>query len=211
MLNKACLAVLGAFLVFNGSRADVVLDNFGSSNNGQGIAFSTTTPASISWTNAGFSGYFSKIKIRAYNNGYNSLNNLSLSFGLDSQANSVVSNWIARAGDLSPQGYSDWEYNLGSSLTFNQGSSGTLYIKLYSQQENASAYWATTPNAVSAFFGWTGGTTTNPASGQFQLSGTAVPEPATWLLMGLAQAMVGGWWVWRKRRSNLGCALSPAA
>lgn len=208
MRNALAFALLGGFLAVNGSRADVVLDNFGSSNNGAGIVFSNVTPASISWTNAGFSGYFSKIKIRAYNNGYNTLNNLSLSFGLDSQANAVISNWISRAGDISPQGYSDWEYDLGSSLTFSQGSSGTLYMKLYSQQESASAYWATTPNAVSGFFGWTGGTTTNPTSGQFQLSGTAVPEPSTWLLMGLAQVMVGGWWVWRKRQAKMQATLA---
>lgn len=200
MRYSCLLGVVGVLVAVAVARPDVVLSNYGGTD-GHGMVFSTTTPATITWTNAGFSGYFSRIKLRVYNSGTGTINHLNLSFGLDPQADSIVRSYVARAGDLSQNAYSDWEYDLGDSLTFNQGSSGTLYIKLVSQQEKSIGNWATTSNPVTASYSWLGGVTQNPTSGQFELSATAVPEPSTWLMLGLAQIMGGSLWIWYRRRT----------
>ncbi|MFM8932591.1 MAG: PEP-CTERM sorting domain-containing protein [Gemmataceae bacterium] len=181
--------------------AEVVLGSYPDilANRGQGIALSTTTPAKINWTVAGFSGYLNRVKFLVYNNGSNSLNALRLSFGLDSSASTMTLDYAARGGDIAAQAYSEWEYDLGSLLTVSAGASGSLFFKLVSQSSGASAQWATTTNPVNEYYGWSGASTENPSSGQFELS--AVPEPGTWVLMALAQALGGLWW-WKRRKSR---------
>ena len=199
-MNK-WLPVLISVLLAPAVKAEVVLSNFPATvaNRGQGMALSTTTPAKINWTVAGFSGYLNRVKILVYNNGSNNLNALRLSFGLDINASNLTVAGAALAGDIAAQGYSEWEYDLGSLLTVNAGTPGTLFFKLDSQSSGGLAQWATTTSNMNEFLGWSGGSTDNPSSGQFELS--AVPEPRTWVLMGLAQAIGCGWW-WKRRKTR---------
>ena len=177
----------------------VVLSNYSPESSGTSMALSTDTPAKIGWNIAGFSGHLSRVKLRILNSGPNTLNVLTLSFGLDASASTITRNYSARGGDIGSTGYSNWEFDLGDLLSVNQGGAGGLYFKVAGQSENAVANWVTTNNSVAEFYGWSGGTTENPASGQFELS--AVPEPGTWILMFVAQVMVVGGWVLRKRRA----------
>jgi len=195
------ILVLAALFFCCSLKAEVVLGNYPdiSANRGQGMALSTTTPAKINWSVAGFSGYLNRVKILVYNNGSNSLNALRLSFGLDSTASTITLDYAGRGGDLAAQAYSEWEYDLGNLLTVTNGTAGSLYFKLVSQSSGASAQWGTTSNTINGYLGWSGGSTENPTSGQFELS--AVPEPGTWVLMALAQVLGGlGWWKSRKSR-----------
>ena len=93
-------------------------------------------------------------------------------------------------------------------MTFANGSAGNLYFKLVSTTGGGIANWASTTNSVTANLGWTGGATTRPTDGQYELSATAaVPEPGTLLLGGIA-ALTGGTGVWWKRRKKATCKVN---
>jgi len=197
---KKWMITLAVFVFARQLYADVVvLENYSSPSTGSSMALSTDTPAKINFLVAGFSGYLSRVKLRIQNTGTSTLNVMTLSFGLDSSASTITRDWIGRSGDISQNQYSNWEYDLGSLLTVTKDSPGTLYFKLVGQSSNAIGNWVTTPDSINGYLGWSGGSTENPSSGQFELS--AVPEPGTWVLMALAQALGGLWW-WKRRKSR---------
>lgn len=195
---KRLMIIMAVFVFARSVNAEVVvLGNYSNPSTGSSMALSTDTPAKINFLVAGFSGYLSRVKLRIQNTGAGTLNVMTLSFGLDSSASTITRDWISRSGDISQNQYSDWEYDLGNLLTVAKDSPGALYFKLVGQSSNAIGNWVTTPDSVNGYLGWSGGSTENPTSGQFELS--AVPEPGTWVLMALAQVLGGlGWW---KRRN----------
>ena len=194
------LALMGMLLV-SCLHAEVVLTKYGGTD-GVGQALSSSNASSIAYV-SGFAGNFTNLKLRIFNNDTPTITAISLSFGLTSAA-SDLSN-VSVSTTIGSASFADVDFNLGSGLTFANGSAGNLYFKLVSTTGGGIANWASTTNSVTENLGWTGGATTGPNNGQYELSATAaVPEPGTLLLGGIA-AVTGGTGVWWKRRKKATC------
>ena len=198
------LALMGMLLV-SCLHAEVVLTNYGNTT-GFGSSLSSSE-SSIAWT-SGYSGNFTSVKLRIYNSSLiANLSSLSLDFGLAS-GSFTLTNVAGTGVSISQQNFGDVTFDLGTSLAFTSSESGSLYFRLNSQTFNASANWANSTDPVRISSGWTGGATTGPTSGEFQLSATAaVPEPGTLLLGGIA-ALTGGTGVWWKCRKKATCKVN---
>ena len=192
--------IVMAFFVGTVVRADVVLENYGGTD-GTGGAISSGSASSIAYT-AGTTGSLESVTLRIYNSSTTTaMSVLLLNFGSTSAAanlNNVSGTRINGTGAALT--YGDWQFSLGSGLAVTSGVAGSLYFKL--DITDGTANWATTNNSVNVYGGWTGGTTTLPASAQYSLS--AVPEPGTMLLGGIAAAAGGAvaWWKRRKQRRD---------
>ena len=196
-------ALIGMLLI-NSLRAEVVLTNYGGTD-GVGQALSISNASSIAYF-SGFAGNFTNVKLKIFNDDSLAITAISLSFGLTSAANDLSN--VSVSTNITGSSFADVDFNLGSGLTFANGSTGNLYFKLVSVTGGGIANWASTTNSVNANLGWTGGATTRPTNGQYELSATAaVPEPGTLLLGGIA-ALTGGTGVWWKRRKKATCKVN---
>jgi hypothetical protein len=174
------------------AKADVVVSNIGTANTS--VGFST---GSISFTPTQTISSGSILTLRVFNNsGSTALSALSLFMDVNSSGLQSYAGTLVGGGSININSYGDFAFNLSTRNYTNSTAFSISSISINSQTTNADAQWAYNTTAPTFSGAWSTGAS---SPGMFSLDATAVPEPGTLFLGGIA-ALTGGGGVWWKRR-----------